>query len=458
IESLAYHGAGVGRLPDGRVAFVEDGVVGDTVLVECVENHERYVRGRIGEIITPSPHRIEPKCKYHARCGGCPWQHISYDEQCVWKRNSVVEALRRIGGIAEAENLVKAVAKSTKTWGYRNKIELSVQTIDKKCSLGFRARGSAEFVPVDGCLQLAHNLSDAPQRIAGALTYTCREILPDLHRVNIRASEFTKDVELSLWAKPSPLSRQLVARVLNEAVRTTSMTRVIIDGELKERNVKQVEVLAGRGYWREMLDGRYLKLSSPSFYQVNSPGAQTLVETVLAFLEQAEIGENDHVADLYAGAGTFTIPLAARYNRVSAVESYGSSVRDLRRNLEDNALDARVIGGDAARELSGLGSLAAAIIDPPRSGLSPQATAALVSTAPRCVVYVSCDPSTLARDARSFIDNGYELACVQPIDLFPQTYHIESVALFVLEESMSVNTGEKDTKTAQAWAGAGKRP
>jgi len=429
IESLAYHGAGVGHLPDKRVVFVEDTVPGDRVRIDVIDNHERYARATIRELLVASEHRIDPLCIYHDSCGGCPWQHVTYAQQCVWKQRIVTEALRRIGAAQNPEQLVEELIKAPRSWGYRNKIELGAQTVDRNLKLGFNGRHGENFVPVDSCHLLPRSLHDVPRSITGALTYVCREVIPDLVRVNIRVSEQTHDVELSLWTKPCRISRQLVARILNDILRATSITRVIIDGTIKERNVKQIEVLAGRGYWREMLDGRYMKLSAPSFYQVNSPGAQILVESVLELLERASLGKLDRVLDLYAGAGTFTLPLAARYHNVCAVESYGPSIRDLRRNLSDNNLEAKVVGGDVARELAGLGAFEAVVIDPPRSGLSPQACSALISAQPRAIVYVSCDPTTLARDIRTFTNNGYQLVAVYPVDLFPQTYHVECVSL-----------------------------
>ena len=431
IESLAYHGAGIGRLPDGRVVFVQNTAPGDQVHIQILENHERYAHAKATQILIPSQHRVDPSCPYHATCGGCPWQHLNYREQCLWKRRILIDTLRRIGGISDASKYVDDMMISERTWGYRNKIELEVGTTAQGMCLGYHPRQGNDLVAVESCRLLPRTFRDSPRRITGALSYACREMVPDLVRVTIRVSEKTGDVAISLWTKPCRISRPLVARVLNEAIRSTSISRVIIDGTTKERKVKQVEVLAGRGYWRETIDGRNLKLSPPSFFQVNTPMAQLLVSAVLAALVRAGIDRPAVVADLYAGAGTFTLPLAARFNDVIAVESYGSSIRDLRRNLEDHELSADVIGGDVAREIAELGAFDAAVIDPPRSGLSSQALAALTTAKPRCIVYVSCNPATLARDLKAFMKAGYSLVNVKPIDLFPQTYHIESVSLLV---------------------------
>jgi len=431
IESLAYHGSGVAHLPDGRTVFVDNAAPGDHVLIELFESHTRYARARICEILEASPQRIRPLCIHHEVCGGCPWQHLTYEVQYYWKQQFVIEALRRIGMIQVPERLVEATVPSSKAWEYRNKIELEAQIIDRSVKLGFHKKKTGEFTTIDSCKLLPRRYLEVPQKLTGAMAYACREMAPDLLRVNVRVSEITNDVEISLWTKPCGLARSLTMKVLNNALLTTSMTRIIVDGATKERKVKHVEVLAGRGYWRESLDERILKLSSPSFFQVNTPGAEILVKTVLEFLRRVGIGKHDHVADLYAGAGTLTLPLAARFTKVSAIESYGPSIRDLRRNLEEYGLEAQVIGGDVARELEGIGSISAAIIDPPRSGLSVEARAALITAQPNCIVYISCNPATLARDIRYLNENEYRLLVVRPIDLFPQTYHIESVALLV---------------------------
>ncbi len=198
-------------------------------------------------------------------------------------------------------------------------------------------------------------------------------------------------------------------------------------GPAKERRIAGVEVLSGKGHWRERLGGSTMTISAPSFFQVNTKAAEKLIELVLAALEP---DGSDRVLDLYAGAGTFTLPLAEAAGEVVAVESAGSAVRDLRRNLESAELYADVIGGDALRELPSIGHIDSAVVDPPRSGLHADAARALAATRVRTIAYVSCDPATLARDCVALADCGYTLTSATPIDLFPQTFHIETVATF----------------------------
>ena len=247
-----------------------------------------------------------------------------------------------------------------------------------------------------------------------------------LFRVGVRGSLRTRDVEIALWTTPGPFPRAAAAKTLASALKNTSVVRVVADPG-RARKVKKVEAISGKGCWEEEVAESRLLLSAPSFAQVNTAQAEKLVELVLAGLE---VEAGDYVADLYAGAGTFTLPLARAGAEVVAVESAGSSVRDLRRNAERAGADIDIIGGDAARELPELGELDAFVVDPPRAGLAEGVVASIAAASPRRVAYVSCDASTWARDAARFEQEGYRLIRATPVDLFPQTYHVEVVSIF----------------------------
>ncbi|NTU71665.1 MAG: 23S rRNA (uracil(1939)-C(5))-methyltransferase RlmD, partial [Coriobacteriia bacterium] len=417
IESLAYGGDGVAHLEDGRTAFVAGTVPGDVVDFELLEDHPRFVKGRAAEVLTASPDRITAPCPYFGVCGGCTWQHVSYAAQLTAKRRAVLDALTRIGHIEGAEALVAQTVPSAAEYGYRNKVELVVDTTSGRPRLGFHRAASDEVVPVDECLLLPKALRKAPKALGGALRYVSGEQDFGLTRVAVRVATHTRDVEVALWGAPGPFPRKAVATTLGSALNTTSLVRVMTKGPAKERRIAGVEVLSGKGMWRERLGGATMSISAPSFFQVNTKGAETLVSLVAAGLE---VDGSDRVLDLYAGAGTFTLPLAELAGEVVAVEAAGSAVRDLRRNLENAEVWADVIGGDAARELPSIGHIDAAVVDPPRSGLHPSAAAALAATGARTIAYVSCDPSTLARDAVALIERGYALTLATPVDLFPQ--------------------------------------
>jgi 23S rRNA (uracil1939-C5)-methyltransferase len=428
IESLAYGGDGVAHLEDGRTAFVAGSCPGDLVQLEIAEDHGRFVRADIRTIIEPSPDRVEAPCPYFGVCGGCTWQHVSAGAQSAAKRRAVVDALIRIGGVADAEERVRPLVDSPDAYGYRNKIELVAgHSASGGLALGFHKARSDEIVTVESCLLLPHSHAKAPKALSGALRYLSGSQDLGLRRVGLRVARNTRDAEIALWTSPGPFPRKPTATTLGQALKTSSIVRVLAKGTDKERKVAGVEVLSGNGFWRERLLGTRMTVSAPSFFQVNTAAAERLITLVM---EAVAAEEADRVIDLYAGAGTFTLPLAEAAGDVIAIEAASSAVRDLRRNLEDSQLWADVIGGDAARELPTIGSADVVLVDPPRSGLVPDVVASIAGVNARAVVYVSCDPATLARDAAVLRSLGYDLDFATPIDLFPQTFHVETVATF----------------------------
>ena len=427
IESLAYGGDAVGHLDDGRAAFVRLGCPGDTVEVEIVEDRGRFVRAEIAAVLEPSPDRTDPPCPYFGECGGCTWQHVSAGAQLAAKRRAVADALCRIGQIADAESLVDPVIPSPRDFGYRNKVELVAAQGPTGLSLGYHKAGSDEIVCVESCLLLAPKFAKAPKALSGALRYLSGSQDLGLRRVGLRVAANTRDVEIALWTEPGVFPRRPAATTLGQALKSSSIVRVLAKGPEKERRVTGVEVLSGNGFWRERLLGRTMTVSAPSFFQVNTQATEALVTLAL---DRAKADGTDRVVDLYAGAGTFTLPFAEVAGDIVAVEAASSAVRDLRRNLEDAQLWAEVVGGDAARERKERGHVDVLLVDPPRAGLAGDIVASIAKTSARTVVYVSCDPTTLARDARSLAEHGYALTTATPVDLFPQTYHVETVATF----------------------------
>ncbi len=427
IERLAYGGDAIAHLDDGRTAFVSGAVPGDVVEAEVVDERERFVKARTVEVLEASPSRVAPPCPYFGACGGCSWQHVSYAAQLEAKRLSVVDSLARIARIENADELVRDTIPSPNEYGYRNKIELVADPASRRLTLGMHRAGSDEVVPIDECLLLPAKRRRAPKALSGALRYVAGESDLGIIRVGLRMGTHTRDLEIAVWTAPGQFPRGPAAKTLASALPSTSIVRVLSKGPSKERRVTGVEVLSGKGFWRERLAGSDFAISAPSFFQVNTKAAEKLVTLAL---EELGADGSDRVLDLYAGAGTFTLPLAERAGETVAVEAAGSAVRDLRRNLESVGAWADVVGGDATRELPTLGRFDLALVDPPRGGLTVEAARALAGTRARTIVYVSCDPATLARDAAVLIEAGYALTSATPVDLFPQTFHVETVARF----------------------------
>ena len=426
VKSLAYGGDGVARADDGRAVFVRGGCPGDTVQAEIVADKGRFLRASVSEVVDASSERVKPPCPYFGECGGCQWQHVSYAAQASAKRQSVADALARIGHVSDYR--LDDVVMGPQPYGYRNKAEFTVSSNGGAPSLGYLTPGGHDLVPISQCLLLPQSHRKAPGALAGVLRYLDSDTMAPVSRVSLRVAHGRTDVEVDLWGPPGGFPRQMAAKAFTSAVGASTVTRALLKRGAAERKVTRVEVLSGRGAWRERL-GRYeYSVSAPSFFQVNTAAAERLVGLVLEDLQPTR---KDRILDLYAGVGTFTLPLASEAGETVAVEAEGSAIRDLRKNLERARLRAVVVPGDAARALAGLGRFDAAVVDPPRSGMRANALQHLVASGPRRIVYVSCDPATLARDASLLRDAGYKLTRVTPVDLFPQTYHVEAVALFV---------------------------
>lgn len=427
IETMTYGPDGLARTDEGKAVFVSGGLIGDTVEARITESGSSFSRATVEEILEPSPAREQSPCPFAGICGGCPWGGLAYDAQLEAKEENLRSALMRIGKFSadEVSELMRPIRHTKETWGYRNKIELAPIRENGKFRLGLHGRDPNQIIKVDTCPLFSKKHAKAIKAVTGALGFLGNSRDLELERVGIRSSRRTGALEVALWTPTGGFPRAQVSRVLGDAVRATSVVRVMSKGEKRARRVAGVEALAGEGSWTEKIGGENMRLSAPSFFQVNTKAAEILIDLVMEALDPQpdELG-----IDLYCGAGTFTLPLARRCDFVSAVESYGPAVRDLRRNLDiANLANVDVIGGDAVREFPDEDA-DVLVVDPPRAGLAPEAIGLIASTSARDVAYVSCDPATLARDLRRFADEGtFRPVWATPVDLFPQTFHCETV-------------------------------
>lgn len=431
IESMMYGPDGLARTPGGKAVFVAGGLAGDVVEARVVSEGTGFDRAVVEQVVEPSPDREDVPCPFIGACGGCPWGGLSYAAQLAAKEENLRAALRRIGHFAndEVEELVRPIRHAKDAWGYRNKVELAPVAAGRarggRFALGMHGRDVSQVVKVSACPLFERAFPKAIKAVVGALGYLGNSRDLELERVGIRASRRTKALEVALWTPTGGFPRAQVARVLADALGPTSTVRVMTKGDKRARKIAGVEVLAGEGSWTERLGDELMRVSAPSFFQVNTRAAEILVELVMDALRPSA---DDVAVDLYCGAGTFTLPLARRAAYVAAVESYGPAVRDLRRNLEVAGLDnVDAIGGDAVREFPAE-EPDVLVVDPPRAGLAAEAVGLIAATPARDVAYVSCDPATLARDLRRFTDEGtFRLVSATPVDLFPQTFHCETV-------------------------------
>ena len=276
----------------GRVVFVSGGVPGDVVNVRITQNKGRFVRGMVESVVEASPLRVDVPHPYVEQCGGCPWANLAYEAQLTAKRANVTDALVRIGRFPQerAEALVAACVASPKPWGYRNKIELAVATQQGRTTIGMHDRLGRGIATFRGCPLLDTHHDKFARSIVGALSYLTGTRELGLERVAIRASTRTSEIEVALWTRPGDFPRGQVAKVLSDATKgqATSIVRVLTKGPRGARRVIGVECLLGRGSWGERVGKERMRLSAPSFFQVNTKGAEVLVDLVMGGLSPVE--------------------------------------------------------------------------------------------------------------------------------------------------------------------------
>lgn len=402
LTGIAHGGAAVGR-HEGKVIFVPYALPGETVRAEIVEDRSRYARARLVEVLEPSPERVEPPCPYFGPdgCGGCHLQHSTYEAQLRLKAQVVAEQLARIGGFADPP--VLPTLPDPGGWAYRNQARFHPAPTG---GLGFCLEDRREVVPIEECLILHPFLSEL---------YEALDLeLPGLTALTLRAGVATGDRMLILETAGDEAPELEIDLPLSCVLLTADGLPV---------------PLIGDPYIAERVAGYTYRISAPSFFQANTAQAERLVSLVL---EDLAPESHEVVLDGYCGVGLFTLPLAERAGMVVAVEANPVAVDDLLVNAADLE-NVEVVEGPVEAVLADReGRLDAAVVDPPRTGLSPEALEGLIAARPARLVYVSCDPATLARDARRLAAAGYSLERVRPVDLFPQTYHIETVSLWRL--------------------------
>ena len=400
LSGMAHGGEALGR-HQGRVVFVAYCIPGERVRVEVVEDHKRWMRAQLLEVLEPSPHRTEPPCPHFGTCGGCQWQHIDYETQVALKGDILRDQLHRLGHFVDPP--VAEVIPSPTPWAYRNQLRFSVAPTGE---LGFLDVSGTRVVPIEVCL-LPH-----------PLVWDIMEMMEIdeemfLRRLSLRAGIRTGEQMIILETEDDTPSEIEVGVPISCVLLVEDRTPVN---------------LIGRNWLTEELAERRFRISAGSFFQVNTRQAEELLRAVGQFLDPQG---NKTLLDLYCGVGTFALSLANRVDRVIGVESHSPAVADARANAHPNE-PVEFIEGRVEEILAQLDPpLDAVIMDPPRAGCSSEVLQELIRLSAPKLIYVSCDPAALARDARRLVEAGYRLETVQPVDMFPQTYHIESVSLFL---------------------------
>ena len=451
IQKMAYGGEGIGRV-DGFVVFVRGSVPGDTVRARIYKKKKGFAMATLVEVVAPSPDRVAAPCPYSGHCGGCQWQHVGYKRQLDFKKGHVEESLSHIGGLRDIP--VHDPIPSPHQFAYRNKMEFSfsdrpwllpheMDPLEKKqgFALGLHVPGTYnKVIDVEACLLQQETGNQILREVKAYVTATSIPVYGlkrhtgfwrflmlrysrafDEWMVNVITSEERPKVISGL---SESLSRKMdrIKTVVNNINRGKASIAI---GE-HER------VLSGEGHLTDRIGAFTFQISSNSFFQTNTLAAQNLYQKVA---EYAELAGTETVVDLYSGTGTIPVFLANQASTVTGIELNPRAVDDARRNCQENGIqNCRFICGDMRAKLTVLEERPdVLIVDPPRAGMHKDVLAKVLFLSPQRIVYVSCNPVTMARDLAMMI-HSYEPVEIQPVDMFPQTYHIETVVKLALRK------------------------
>lgn len=437
ITSATAEGSGVGRTADGMAVFVPLSAIGDMLRVRILKVKKTYAFGKIEEILTPAETRIDPDCPSFSRCGGCVWRHIRYDEECRIKEQKVRDAVERIGGISAP---VKPIIACEHIDRYRNKAQLPVGVDrDGRVQIGFYAFHSHRIIDCVDCALQPSQFADVINITRGFIDEFGISVYDEatgkgrLRHLYIRHAEVTDELMVCFVVNGNGLKHEdVLIQRLREGL--PNLKTVVFNSNREKTNVilgNKNRVAYGDGIIEDVLCGKTFRISPFSFWQVNRAQAEKLYAKAR---EYAALNGEEILLDLYCGTGTIGLTMSDDCKQLVGVEIIPEAVRDAEENAGRNGVkNARFLCADAptaAEQLRKEGlSPDVVILDPPRKGCGEDLVKTIGKMQPRRVVYVSCDPATLARDLRFFTENGYATVEVTPCDLFSRTAHVESVAL-----------------------------
>ena len=384
---------------NGKVVFIDGALDGENVECEIGEIKKNLYEAKATRIIDKSIYRVEPECPYYKDCGGCNLMHMDYLRQAKFKEEKVKEILKKFADIDEDK--VKDIV-TTRENHYRNKITLKV--VDGR--IGFFRKKTYELVPINDCLMASEKINKILKDV-NKLTYE------NVEEVIIKSTSL--DETMVIFKVTGKIDLDYYAGILEK----TTDTFVLVNGD-------KTKVVFGKGYITEKVGKYYYKISSIPFFQVNMFGVEKLYDKVL---EYGSLETNENVLDLYCGTGTIGIYLSGNSKSVQGLEINGEAVKDAGENIKlNNIINVKVDQADVSKEIENYKNIELVVVDPPRSGLSKKALSNILEINPNRIIYVSCDPGTLARDI-NYLKENYEYIETTPIDMFPNTYHVETVSL-----------------------------
>lgn len=445
IEDMGTDGEGIGKI-DGFTFFVKDAVIGDKIEAKIMKVKRGYAYARLTNIITPSADRTEPKCQYHKQCGGCQIQALRYEKQLLFKTNKVKNNLQRIGGFPPEliEKIIEPIAgmdmPKQEPYHYRNKAQFPIgENKNGEIVTGFYAGRTHTIIPNTDC---ALGVEENRVILEAVIQYMEENKVPAynettgkglIRHILIRKGFATGELMTCLIINGETLPHQ--DKLIAALSKIEGMTSISVNRNKERTNVimgKSCHVIWGGDTITDVIGNVRFSISPLSFYQVNPIQTEKLYRLAL---EYAGLTGNEVVCDLYCGIGTISLFMARRAKKVYGIEIVEQAIEDARKNAERNQIDnAEFYAGKAEEVLPRLyeerGLYADVIcVDPPRKGCDEKCLDTMVKMAPERIVYVSCDSATLARDLKYLCANGYEVRRICPVDMFPQTVHVESVVL-----------------------------
>jgi len=451
IESAAFEGKGFGKLND-RAIFVKNTAPGDLVRVRIIKKRSHFFEGSLLEILEPGQSRIQPKCSHAGICGGCTWQHVGYEEQLSFKTDHVRDHIQRIGGLKHVQPLPAIGSKNT--FYYRNKMEYTfgdrrwltkeeidsgIPIPDRDIAVGMHAPGRYDrILNLNEC----HLQTLVSFKIMDFLrNYSLKHEIPAFNQVKkngffrnvmIRNSHYTNDLMVNLitFSDDSALLKTLTAELLKHFPEITTIVNNVNDTWSPSSEGRFEHILHGPGYITELIGGYEFRIDANTFFQTNTLQAEKLYETAKQF---AELKPNDLVFDLYCGVGSLSLFVSKPVKQVVGIELSPVSVKNAKENAIRNKVEncsfetgdmKDVFTQDFVRTY---GKPDVIITDPPRAGMHPDVVKTLNELGSERLVYVSCNSATMARDLAE-LSHVYDVLNVQPVDMFPQTFHIETVA------------------------------
>jgi 23S rRNA (uracil1939-C5)-methyltransferase len=435
IDSLGSTGEGVGRIK-GFTVFVEGALPGERILVKIVKVTKNFAYGKLLHIIQRSEKRTEPPCPYFKACGGCHLQHLSYEGQLEYKRQRVEDALERIGHLKDVK--VQPALGMEVPWKYRNKAQFPTGLVDGRPELGLYRARSHQLIPIKDC-PIQHDINEKVMVLVRKFINTYNIPVYDekthkgiLRHVVTRVGFYSNQLMIIVVTNGDlPRKKELVS-ILRDGL--PPLSGIVQNYQTERTNVilgQKYKTLWGSDYIMDAIGDLKFKISPLSFYQVNPVQTEKLYAKVLDY---AALTGKETVIDAYCGIGTISLFLAGKAAKVYGVEIVPQAVEDAKENAKINNIEnAEFLQGESETIIPRLSKLGVqadiVVVDPPRKGCDEKLLEAIVEMSPNRMVYVSCNPATLARDLKYMAEHGYRVEEVQPVDMFPQTTHVETVVM-----------------------------